>query len=121
MQTNTEAFLGTSPALSTARSNTHEVSTKKFYQPETILALEKLVAWAHSTGQKIRPVGNACSPNGIGFDQAGMVNLALCDKVHSATCYLCASALHPLHSDSRGSSSILVSCECFRSFPPITL
>ena len=32
---------------------------------------------------KIRPVGSGLSPNGIGLTRAGMVNLALMDKVLS--------------------------------------
>lgn len=66
-----------------SRSNTHEVSTKSYFQPESVRDLEKLVAWAHSTGQKIRPVGNGLSPNGIGFEKLGMVNIGLCDKVRA--------------------------------------
>lgn len=31
--------------------------------------------------QKVRPVGSGLSPNGIGLTRAGMVNLALMDKV----------------------------------------
>lgn len=64
-------------------SNTHEVSTAKFYQPESVAALERLVAWAHAKGQRLRPIGNALSPNGLGFCEEGMVSLALCDKVLS--------------------------------------
>lgn len=36
---------------------------------------------AHAKGAKIRPVGSGLSPNGIGLSKAGMVNLALLDKV----------------------------------------
>ena len=39
------------------------------------------MAAAHASRGKLRPVGSGLSPNGLGFCAAGMVNLALCDKV----------------------------------------
>ncbi|KAH7557173.1 hypothetical protein JRO89_XS11G0066000 [Xanthoceras sorbifolium] len=62
-------------------SGTHEVQTRNFHQPETILDLEKLVKDSNAQRAKIRPVGSGLSPNGIGLARAGMVNLALLDKV----------------------------------------
>ncbi|XP_020571110.1 L-galactono-1,4-lactone dehydrogenase 2, mitochondrial isoform X2 [Phalaenopsis equestris] len=62
-------------------SGTHEVYTRVFLQPENLEELEKIVRDAHEHGQKIRPVGSGLSPNGIGLQRAGMVNLALMDKV----------------------------------------
>ncbi|KAK8951461.1 hypothetical protein KSP39_PZI004169 [Platanthera zijinensis] len=62
-------------------SGTHEVYTRVFLQPENLEELEKVVRDAHERGQKIRPVGSSLSPNGIGLQKAGMVNLALMDKV----------------------------------------
>ncbi|KAK2651989.1 hypothetical protein Ddye_011845 [Dipteronia dyeriana] len=62
-------------------SGTHEVQTRNFHQPETILDLENLVKDSNEKRAKIRPVGSGLSPNGIGLARAGMVNLALLDKV----------------------------------------
>ncbi|KAI9161798.1 hypothetical protein LWI28_020770 [Acer negundo] len=62
-------------------SGTHEVQTRNFHQPETILELENLVKDSNEKRAKIRPVGSGLSPNGIGLARAGMVNLALLDKV----------------------------------------
>nr|AOW42610.1 L-galactono-1,4-lactone dehydrogenase [Solanum melongena] len=62
-------------------SGTHEVRTRTFLQPESIEELEKVVKEANVKKQKIRPVGSGLSPNGIGLTRAGMVNLALMDKV----------------------------------------
>ncbi|KAL0919742.1 hypothetical protein M5K25_011859 [Dendrobium thyrsiflorum] len=62
-------------------SGTHEVYTRVFLQPENLEELEKIVHDANERGQKIRPVGSGLSPNGIGLQRAGMVNLALMDKV----------------------------------------
>ncbi|KAG0468274.1 hypothetical protein HPP92_017602 [Vanilla planifolia] len=62
-------------------SGTHEVLTRVFLQPENLEELEKVIRDANDRGQKIRPVGSGLSPNGIGLQRAGMVNLALMDKV----------------------------------------
>ncbi|KAG9443649.1 hypothetical protein H6P81_014989 [Aristolochia fimbriata] len=62
-------------------SGTHEVLTRVFLQPENLGELEKIVADANEKQQKIRPVGSGLSPNGIGLQRGGMVNLALMDKV----------------------------------------
>ncbi|KAJ8760138.1 hypothetical protein K2173_010994 [Erythroxylum novogranatense] len=62
-------------------SGTHEVHTRNFYQPENIEELEKLVKESNEKQGRIRPVGSGLSPNGIGLARAGMVNLALMDKV----------------------------------------
>ncbi|PKA48704.1 L-galactono-1,4-lactone dehydrogenase 2, mitochondrial [Apostasia shenzhenica] len=62
-------------------SGTHEVHTRVFLQPENLEELEKIVRDANKHGQKIRPVGSGLSPNGIGLQRAGMINLALMDKV----------------------------------------
>lgn len=62
-------------------SGTHEVQTHTFIQPETVPELESIVQDCNEKKQKIRPVGSGLSPNGIGLTRAGMVNLALMDKV----------------------------------------
>ncbi|KAK9289581.1 hypothetical protein L1049_007737 [Liquidambar formosana] len=62
-------------------SGTHEVQTRVFQQPETLQELETIVKDAHEKKAKIRPVGSGLSPNGIGLARAGMVNLALMDRV----------------------------------------
>ncbi|CAN4118498.1 unnamed protein product [Withania somnifera] len=64
-------------------SGTHEVRTRTFLQPESIQELEGIVKEANLKKHKIRPVGSGLSPNGIGLNRAGMVNLALMDKVLS--------------------------------------
>ncbi|XP_019187943.1 PREDICTED: L-galactono-1,4-lactone dehydrogenase, mitochondrial [Ipomoea nil] len=62
-------------------SGTHEVQTRTFLQPESLEELEAAVKDSNEKKQKIRPVGSGLSPNGIGLTRAGMVNLALMDKV----------------------------------------
>ncbi|GAB4843915.1 hypothetical protein Ancab_013879 [Ancistrocladus abbreviatus] len=62
-------------------SGTHEVHTRNFFQPESLADLERIVKESNEKKRKIRPVGSGLSPNGIGLSRAGMVNLALMDKV----------------------------------------
>ncbi|GMH20189.1 hypothetical protein Nepgr_022030 [Nepenthes gracilis] len=62
-------------------SGTHEVHTRNFFQPESLPDLEQIVKESNEKKRKIRPVGSGLSPNGIGLSRAGMVNLALMDKV----------------------------------------
>lgn len=64
-------------------SATHSVETMKLHQPESIAELEALVASAHASGRKLRVLGSAISPNGIGFSSDEMVTLSLCDRVLS--------------------------------------
>mmetsp|Transcript_8981 Transcript_8981/g.11910 ORF Transcript_8981/g.11910 Transcript_8981/m.11910 type:complete len:573 (+) Transcript_8981:1153-2871(+) len=64
-------------------SGTHEVVAKSYFQPESISELEEIVAAANKSGQKLRPVGNALSPNGIGLSSEGMVSLAMLDNIVS--------------------------------------
>lgn len=61
-------------------SSTHEVTTSRYFQPESVEELEALVARAHAQRRRLRPVGSGLSPNGLGFSADGMVNLGLCDK-----------------------------------------
>lgn len=62
-------------------SGTHEVEVERFYQPETLQELEATVAAAHKAGRKLRCVGSGLSPNGLSFNEAGMVSLTLMDKI----------------------------------------
>ncbi|KAK9664424.1 hypothetical protein RND81_14G040800 [Saponaria officinalis] len=62
-------------------SGTHQVHTRTFLQPESILELEKAVQSVPEGGQKLRPVGSGLSPNGVGLSRAGMLNLGLMDNV----------------------------------------
>ena len=62
-------------------SHTHAVAPRRLYEPETVPELERTVAQAHRQGRKLRPVGNALSPNGLAFEAEGMVSLGLLDQV----------------------------------------
>ncbi len=43
--------------------------------------MERIVAAAHEAGEKLRVVGSALSPNGIGLSDEGMLSMALLDNV----------------------------------------
>jgi len=62
-------------------SGTRQLTTKALYSPESLAELEEVVAWAAAREQKIRPVGNCLSPNGISLDGSGMLSMALLDKI----------------------------------------
>ncbi|ONM19844.1 galactono lactone dehydrogenase1 [Zea mays] len=62
-------------------SGTHEVHARVLLQPDSLPALEGALAAAHKERRKLRPLGSGLSPNGIALSRAGMVNLALMDKV----------------------------------------
>jgi len=64
-------------------SGTHEVTTKRFYQPTSMFELEEYVAKAHRNKTRLRVMGAGLSPNGIGLDEDGMISLALMDSVLS--------------------------------------
>lgn len=62
-------------------SGTHQASTNRYFQPSSVAELEQVVAAAHASGLRLRAVGTALSPNGIGLSPEGMVCLADCNKV----------------------------------------
>lgn len=62
-------------------SGTHEVKVKRYFEPESVAELEALVLKSNEDGLRLRPVGSGLSPNGLGFEEEGMVNLGLLDHV----------------------------------------
>ncbi|GAB2227939.1 hypothetical protein Droror1_Dr00009768 [Drosera rotundifolia] len=62
-------------------SGTHEVSTRDYFEPESLEELEGIVRRRNEEKRKVRPVGAGLSPNGIGFSRVGMVCLGLMDRV----------------------------------------
>ena len=62
-------------------SGTHQVTTGRYFEPETTAELEALVAAAHASGERLRPLGSALSPNGLAFSSGGMVGLSQLDRV----------------------------------------
>eukprot|EP00904_Undaria_pinnatifida_P005032 jgi/Undpi1/1659/HiC_scaffold_11.g05049.m1 len=62
-------------------SSTHSVTTRAYLQPDSVEKVEDIVSKAHSEGKRIRVVGNALSPNGIGLSEGAMISLGQCDRV----------------------------------------
>lgn len=64
-------------------SGTHSCTPARVHHPETTEEVVRLLGEAHACGGSLRPVGSALSPNGIGFSDGALINLALCDRVLS--------------------------------------
>jgi L-galactono-1,4-lactone dehydrogenase len=64
-------------------SGTHAVNVKNehFWEPETVEDVERVVKHCHEAGQPARPLGSALSPNGISFQEAGMISMANLDQI----------------------------------------
>lgn len=43
--------------------------------------MESIISEAHKLGKRVRVVGNALSPNGIGLSEDTMLSLGQCDRV----------------------------------------
>lgn len=65
-------------------SNTHHAKPKRLFLPETEAEVETFIRAAHDSGQKLRVVGSALSPNGLALsDKEGMLGMSLLDKIIS--------------------------------------
>lgn len=64
-------------------SGTHavQVSNDRYWEPESLEDVELIVRKCHANGWKVRPLGSALSPNGIGFQPEGMISLSNLDRV----------------------------------------
>ena len=64
-------------------SGTHavKVSNERYWEPETVSEVEQIVYRCHENGIPVRPVGSALSPNGISFNEAGMMSMANLDRI----------------------------------------
>jgi L-galactono-1,4-lactone dehydrogenase len=64
-------------------SGTHSVTlpNSNYHEPQSPSELQTIVQNAYTSGQHIRPVGSALSPNGIAFDSRGMICLSHLDQM----------------------------------------
>jgi len=64
-------------------SGTHSITlpNSKYHEPQSPSELKTIVHNAYTSGQHIRPVGSALSPNGIAFDSRGMICLSHLDQI----------------------------------------
>ena len=65
-------------------SMTHSATAKQYFQPESPEEVQRLLETMHAAGQRVRVVGSALSPNGIGLSDQAMLNMAQCDRVPEA-------------------------------------
>ena len=62
-------------------SGTHSSLPCAYFEPETPGAVAEILKWMHTAGQRLRIVGSALSPNGIGLSDGAMLNMAMCDRI----------------------------------------
>lgn len=64
-------------------SGTHRVnvSNKNYWEPESIEEVEQIVKDCQARGQTVRPIGSSLSPNGVAFNEDGMISMANLDKI----------------------------------------
>lgn len=64
-------------------SGTHSVTVANdhYYEPESVQEVEAIVAACQESGQTVRPLGSALSPNAIGFAREGMLSLSNLDQI----------------------------------------
>jgi L-galactono-1,4-lactone dehydrogenase len=63
-------------------SSTHSCAPARVYEPRSAQEVVRVLAMHHASKQKVRPVGQALSPNGIGMNGSGhLLSLAAIDYV----------------------------------------
>lgn len=62
-------------------SGTHIVQPNNFFEPSSEQELVELLAGASRSGIKLRPIGAAISPNGIGMEDEGMISLGNLNQI----------------------------------------
>jgi len=62
-------------------SATHNASPKEYYSPDSVSAVDQVIQAMHAAGKRIRVIGSALSPNGLGLSDESMLGMALCDEV----------------------------------------
>eukprot|EP00316_Scyphosphaera_apsteinii_P004299 CAMPEP_0119314704 /NCGR_PEP_ID=MMETSP1333-20130426/33735_1 /TAXON_ID=418940 /ORGANISM="Scyphosphaera apsteinii, Strain RCC1455" /LENGTH=512 /DNA_ID=CAMNT_0007319875 /DNA_START=93 /DNA_END=1631 /DNA_ORIENTATION=- len=64
-------------------SSTHSACPALYFQPDSPDEIDRIVQTMHQAKQKLRVVGSALSPNGLGLSDDAMLNMALCDRIIS--------------------------------------
>jgi len=64
-------------------SSTHSASPTLYFQPEGPQGVQRILSLLHEAGQRVRVVGSALSPNGIGLSDESMLNMAQCAEIIS--------------------------------------
>lgn len=64
-------------------SSTHHANPLIYFQPENPVSVQRILSFMHDLGLRVRVVGSALSPNGIGLSDEGMMNMAQCGQILS--------------------------------------
>ena len=75
--------LSETDAVVTNWSGTHSASPSAYFTPDSLPMVERIVQLMSDAKRKLRVVGSALSPNGLGLSDDAMLNMALCDKILS--------------------------------------
>lgn len=67
-------------------SGTHSCAPREVQEPQSLDEIVAAVQRAHATKTRLRPIGNALSPNGLGFSDDALINVGQCDKILSVDC-----------------------------------
>lgn len=64
-------------------SGTHNVivPNENYWEPESIEQVQHIVQQCHTKGIPVRPVGSALSPNGLAFQEGGMMSMIHLDNI----------------------------------------
>ena len=57
-------------------SSTHSASPIGYFQPETAVGVQRILSLMHEAGGRLRVVGSALSPNGLGLSDEAMLNMS---------------------------------------------
>jgi len=64
-------------------SSTHQANPRFYFQPDGPQAVQRILSALHQLGQRVRVVGSALSPNGLGLSDEAMLNMAQCAEIVS--------------------------------------
>ena len=64
-------------------SGTHSANPIHYFQPESADAVQRILTFMHNVGSRLRVMGSALSPNGLGLSDEAMLNMAMCGDIIS--------------------------------------
>eukprot|EP00962_Isochrysis_galbana_P004741 scaffold1302_cov114-Isochrysis_galbana.AAC.19 len=82
-QSSVDELGGTRGEVVSNWSATHEASPELYFEPDSPAAVQRILDWMNEAGRRVRVVGSALSPNGLGLSNGAMLNMAQCDAIVS--------------------------------------
>ena len=77
------SVLATRPCSNAPPLAAHTANPVHYFQPTSAGAVQQILSMMHEAGARLRVVGSALSPNGLGLSDEAMLNMAQCDAVLS--------------------------------------